>query len=72
MQFIYKSMTFDVTFNIDENLIVATYINPQKIIYTKDEHTGEIIKKIGYSDIVSFTTPISDIYIKGDEISRIF
>lgn len=72
MQLIYKSRTFDIVVNIDHNLIIATYVDPQKISYTKDEQSGQITKTIGYSDIISASIPISDSYISGEDNSKLF
>ncbi len=72
MQFIYKSRTFDIVVNIDHNLIIATYIDPQKISYTKDEQSGQITKTMRYSDIISASIPISDNFKPGEDYSKLF
>lgn len=72
MQFVYKAMTFDVITNIDQNLIIATYVNPQKIKITRDEQNGQITQAMKYSDIISASIPISENFKPGDDYSKLF
>ena len=60
MQMLYKNRIFDILLDADHNLLVATYNDPEKFKTLTDPKSGKEVKSIGYADIFSVSTPISD------------